>query len=326
MHWKKVFSVVALLCAGNPVFSQEGASLPKMEIRQYRFNHHGKHIERLVLEFDLKEGAAGTPKVQVTQKSPKEVFINSENLLLLGAIPESLINESYARKSHILGPIAVNLETQQGGFSLQANLKKNGTVKAFWLANPTRLVMDVAATEKETAHNESESNSAFTHGVEKAPLSAFLCFPAAAKVNLNVIFESKMAAKESVQNIPVNLEPDLAAAAAAAEGGVVCYPKKAQVHASLTFSGLEKALVNATNPQLKKTEIAPRNWTPAAIIEKQAAAAPNTDDDLDPLPLPQENKSFGGLPALGGSRSTATETPAPASAPTSLLPPLRMDK
>src|SRR5690606_35063299 len=84
------------------------------------------------------------PKIAVTQAATNEAFIRVDNMILTGAIPEARINAIYAKKAKHLGPIQLNVDGPIG-FSLRLILKKNVIkVKARWLTDPDRLVIDVS--------------------------------------------------------------------------------------------------------------------------------------------------------------------------------------
>src|SRR5687768_6859128 len=95
----------------------------EFEIKSYRFNHHENlNFERLVLEFKTKGHLAQIPSVRaVPSSSGKETVIHVGKIVLVGAIPEASINDSYTRKSSFIGPVSLNTDTGSG-FSIRTFL------------------------------------------------------------------------------------------------------------------------------------------------------------------------------------------------------------
>lgn len=327
-----VFLSAALLSLALPAYGnapeaggvEEGG--PRLEIRQYRFSRHNSGFDRLVLEFERKDANTSIqPKVSA-QKSgtPREWSVQVDNALLLGAIPESLINDSYTKKSRYLGAISVNMDAPGTGFAVRAAMKGAGTrVQAMWLENPSRLVID-AYGGSNVAHRETSS----TKSQSRPGLADLLCFPAVSKVGLTVIFQTQTRADEELQNIRVNTD-GVNPVGEPGRDAIVCYPKTSRVVAALSFETKPKdSLISHEMPTMTEPSPIPEPafTAPAPTPAPMAAAQPPVanDMDLDPGPLSMP-AGLGQLPGMG-SRAPAAEAPkgmpAPAGSPLSLLPAL----
>lgn len=330
---------------------EDSGGSPRLEIRNYRFQaHRGQGFERLVLEFSRKDQ---NPKVQPLVKvtpAGAEMDIAIDRAVLMGAIPESLINDSYQAKSRYLGALSVNADNPAAGFSLRTALKNpKAKLKAFWLANPPRLVIDVRVG-KEIASTD-EGGSATLKVTRKKPqppaFERFICFPAAAKVGMNVVFQMAQTKKEEeLKNVHVNLQgTSVQEEAAPPPDAIVCYPREAQVVAQLGFE-MPKAEPNEgtdanTEPAPLQTNSAPR---PSAAPTGGMTTTAADDSDMTLNPEPAGAKATG--PRMPGSmmapRLAAPILPPPPSAeampasapetikkapaapsPASLLPPLK---
>ncbi len=308
---------VAQANAPETAGGEEGG--PRLEIRQYRFSRHNGGFDRLVLEFERKDANTSVQPKVTTHKSgtPREWSVQVENALLLGAIPESLINDSYVKKSRYLGAISVNMEAPGTGFSVRTGMKGAGTrVQAMWLEHPSRLVID-AYGGPSVAHRETSSVKSHRPG-----LADLVCFPAVAKVGLTVVFQAQKQAEEELQNIRVNTDGVNPTDGAPSADAIVCYPKTSQVVAALSFETKPKD--SLIHHELSPTTHASPIPEPAFTAPAPTAAAPVGNDlDLDPGPLAMP-PGLGQLP--GGTRAPAAEAakaiPAPAGSPLSLLPAL----
>jgi len=327
---------MALICSA--AVAQEGGAedtSAKLEIRQYRFSHHanGKY-DRLVLEFDRRDENTTAPKISTTAEKG-ETLITVDGAVLTGAIPESLINDIYAKRSHFLGPIAVGMDAPSTGFSLRAAHKGNAkAVTAQWLTNPSRLVIDakgggavhVASAHVAPAHVEHPAPAAretlsIGRSAKYPALNDLSCFPATAKVGLTVIFRPQVAQAEELQNIRINTDGTNPVDAAPPSDAIVCYPKASQIQAALSFENHTGYFVTTGQPETVSTPPAPvAPVAPAApaltkmalppLTKAATASAPKPveleghEDDLDPGPL-----TLPTLPTLPGGRTPAEAMP-----------------
>lgn len=215
----------------GPLGASADVTTPALEIKEYRFQRHPRHgYDRLVLEFYRRDSnSSAEPTVQVSRESATTSTITIQNAVLVGAIPESLINDSFVGKSKYLGPISVNMETTGDSFSLRGELKtSSATLKAFWLANPSRLVIDGISKNRDIAISRE--------GRHSSPKNDYICFPANAAVGLSVVFQPRDHYREEIQNVRVNLEGNaVTPQATLPEDAILCYPKRAEVNAKLNF-------------------------------------------------------------------------------------------
>lgn len=154
-----------------------------------------------------------------------------------------------------------------------------------------------------------------------------MCFPAKSKVGLAVVFQAGTHASEDLQKFRVNIDgSNIGLETHMDQESIVCYPKTAQVKASLSFQGSTSAttapiqsgtvgggapLLNLFPPTSPSAQSAP-----AQALAAPTAAAPITggsDTDLDPGRLNTGNGANGNG---NEERGTASSSPA------SLLPPL----
>ncbi|MBY0370439.1 hypothetical protein K2X33_07115, partial [bacterium] len=280
---------LAMALVSSQAFSQnagwEDPNTPKLEIRQYRFGHHGKgNFDRLVLEFDRKDEGAAQPKITV-QNADGETNITLDNAYLMGAIPESLINDSYAKRSHFLGPITVGMDAPSTGFSLRVGQKGHSQVEAQWLTNPSRLVIDargagthVAANTKAHAEPVARETLSIGRSAKYPGLADLMCFPATAKVGLTVIFKPQTAQAEEVQNFRINTDGINPQEGTPAADAIVCYPKRTQIQAALSFE---------THTGYFTTGSQPETASHSAEAAPVHTPAPATASNIPPLPLPK---------------------------------------
>ncbi len=300
---------------------------PRLEIRQYRFSRHAGGYDRLVLEFERKDSDSSSRPSVGAQKSstPREWSVQVDNAVLLGAIPESLINDSYTKKSRYLGPISVNMDNPSTGFSVRATIKSAGTrIQAMWLENPARLVIDAYGAGKSLAHRETSSVKSH----QRPGLADLLCFPAVSKVGLTVIFQTQSHSEEELQNIRVNTDGTTPLEGTPSNDAIVCYAKSSRVVAALSFESKPKeSLISRETPTYTEPATIPEpSFTAPAPATTPMASAPavSNDMELDPGPLAMP-AGLGQLPGMAGRAPAAEATkgmPAPAGSPLSLLPAL----
>jgi len=246
----------------NTLFAS-GDPQAEFQIKKFRFNRHLKlGFERLVLEFSSKGGSKESPTIRlVPDNLGKETTIHVSKASLVGAIPESSINEAYTKKSQYFGPISINTDTT-AGFEVRTFTKQSRSiVDAFWLQNPPRLIVDVFPKDSDRAMGPNvvqkrstasvavePSHPAEQHGhpssvpaksgkdwteMEKPGDDAILCFPANAQVRANIGFEKGVG--RAGTNVAEGIDNTFGAAAAGTPDTIVCYPKGAQVTPLLKF-------------------------------------------------------------------------------------------
>jgi hypothetical protein len=322
------------------IVDASASAAPRLEIRKYRFFHDTRlQRERLVLEFERRDFYhESKPRVSFEALSSQEIIVRLENAVLMGAIPESLINDSYAHQSKFMGPISMDDRSMSSGLAMKMKLKDfDLAYKAEWLSSPARLVIDVfpktGAAAKNLALGEGRSRNPKSLRVERkntvSSFGDFMCFPAKSKVGLAVVFQAGTQATEDLQKFRVNIDgSNIGLETHMDQESIVCYPKTAQVKASLSFQGSTGAttapiqsgtvgggapLLNLFPPTSPSAPSAPAQAL-AAPLAAPAAAAPVTggsDTDLDPGHLSTGNGATG-----NEERGTASSSPA------SLLPPL----
>lgn len=193
--------MVALIALGG-LYAQgstndESGPDSKLEIKKFRFRRHNrKNFERLVIEF-VQKGGGGVPDVKTNASmSGKEATILFERALLVGSIPEALINDSYVAKSRFLGPISINTDGPTPGFTIRTFLKEPVGVDAFWLNHPARLVLDVFPSdsprvEGRVPEGQEERGVASYRGrstqSQENP-NSIVCYPVSAAVSATVTF------------------------------------------------------------------------------------------------------------------------------------------
>lgn len=253
-------TLVACLTATSMFASSSGET--ELQIQKFRFNRHVKlGFERLVIEFATKGPIKVAPTIRLVPDSAgKETTIHVSQASLMGAIPESAINDSYVKKSQYFGPISINSDSSNG-FDIRTFIKQSHSiVDAFWLEKPSRLIVDVfpktsdraqgpnivlkrstasvvRKNEVSLAGNESkveektEQSPAWTQ-MEKPSDDSVLCFPANTQVKANIGFEKGMGAPSAANNV----DSTYGAASGATQDMIVCYPKGAQVTPHLKFA------------------------------------------------------------------------------------------
>jgi len=233
-----------------------GDAESELQIKKFRFNRHLKlGFERLVIEFSTKKPSQESPVIRlVPDKLGKETTIHVSKASLVGAIPEASINEAYTKKSQYFGPISLNTDTTSG-FEVRTFIKQSHSiVDAFWLQNPSRLIVDVFPKDSDRAMGPNVVNKRSTASVAfEAPKAAqveskaekdwtkmekpqdemILCFPASAQVRANIGFEKGTG--RAGNNVAQGMDSTFSSAASAAADNIVCYPKGAQVTPLLKF-------------------------------------------------------------------------------------------
>lgn len=317
------------------IVDPSGGTAPRLEIRKYRFFHDVKlQRERLVLEFDRRDFYhESKPRVSFEALSSQEILVKVENAVLMGAIPESLINDSYAHQSKFMGPITMDDRSlTSGGLAMKVKLKDFDLgYTAEWLSSPARLVVDVfpktgpSAKAIASGGRSRQPKSIDIERKAKVPgMGDFVCFPAKAKVNLAVVFHPSQKQVEEIQKFRVNIDgTSLGLNNAVDKESIVCYPKEAQVKAALSFQITDAGgdhggahagghSAPAAAPLFNFSNSLPNTSAPTAAVSPTAPSgtAPVTggsDADLDPGPV-------GGGHNAGNAGGSAT--------PASLLPPL----
>jgi len=304
------FGLLALLMAR--VGFAETAAVTAYEIKDFRFGRYAKQgYERLVLELVEKEKTlAPAPSVKVNPNSAhSDVMVNISPAVLTGAIPESLINEAFTKKSKLLGSLSVNTDNSAGTVSLKASLKDpKAAVEAFWLNNPPRIVVDaISAGGKKGRGVATHEDSGSSTGTSEAPAKKwragdFICFPSGAQAKLSVVFKAR-AGGSDFSPIPVPMP-----SAPAPQEAIVCYPRNTQVTAALSFAMPEEEGGSALHSSNHYGGAEHEN-TPVPQVK---APAPT------PVPTPSASNN------TGASRGVSNNNESKKSANSiSLLPPLR---
>lgn len=227
----KIFAGILLL----PLLSL-GADTSQIQIKKFRFHQHlGLDFERLVLEFSQR--GSGTPQVSVSPtQNGREASLNVSSATLVGAIPEATINDSYSRVSRYIGPISINNDNPNFGFSIRTFIKNaNVSVDSFWLKNPTRLIVDVypkgslRAQGPDVLKNHSGPSRGLASHKPTPGNHNVICFFTAAQVQASLGFEQGKTPRSlamSVDDSGVNY---------AADKNVICYPYAAQAQPKIAF-------------------------------------------------------------------------------------------
>jgi len=256
-------SKYSLLCLIG-FFTLNAFAQSELTLSKFRFQkHRAAGFERLVFEFsgpaveeelEMKENSSGS------SGSSKDMSLIMNKVNLVGNIPESKMNESYRSKSEFVGPVSFNTASPKEGFSLRTLIKnKSYEVDAFWLANPTRLTVDVfpkssprassrtvlentrslasVETEKKTnkkhkAHHSPKTEATAKPERKKADETPeVFCFPSDSQVSAKVGFQSWKGS--NAIDVKVS-EP--ATKTGSSEDSVVCYPAKNRVTPQVSFN------------------------------------------------------------------------------------------
>lgn len=326
-------------------------SQTELTIKKFRFqNHSSASFERLVLEFD-GTSVNEFPEVRMSElDGQKTAQITVRNVQLVGAIPENLINDSYKGHSRATGPISINPDMPQNGFSIRALIKKdNHQLDAFWLSNPNRLVVDIfppnslrASTREPSSTGRSLASVKFEQKKsqpqsEAAANSAspIFCFPANAQMNAEVAFQPW----RGMNAVPLAVK-DAASVESEMKEGIVCYPAQSRLYPNLTFS-----MSGAQTGENPASAIAPAKMgpntspNPTAVQSSAKPVAPEITAPVTPQanvggsllpPVQRDNRSLAsqpgqGVPSQGGLPPSlgASFGQNRGANPSSLLPPLR---
>lgn len=316
------YSILTMLfCV--PLFGADAkpeASPEKAEIKRFRFQRHTKHnFERLVMEFGSQsKGAAPTVKVTPVP-AEKNVTLNVSNLTLVGAIPEAAMNDSFAPQSKYLGPLHINTDSGSS-VTIKVSLK-DASLKAdaFWLENPSRLVVDAFPAGSPRASGPAVLASApaaklgpqpvkesseptvkeAMEGDAKAPLLAaadmkparrvaaskkalrdYLCFPVNSQVMTSITYENSGGDSDK---IAMRLETDGTPAtppSVTSSDGIACYPKSTQVKAVITFKSAQPQADATADKSNTSAEAAP--VSPSASNEPVTVPAPGRGVSSNP--------------------------------------------
>jgi hypothetical protein len=316
--------------AAEGIVDSGAVNAPRLEIRKYRFFHDVKlQRERLVLEFDRRDFYhESKPRVSFEALSSQEILIKVDNAMLMGAVPESLINDSYAHQSRYMGPISMDDRTMNSGIAMKVRLKDFDLgYKAEWLSSPSRLVVDVFTKTGPSAkslaagsHNRAPKSWDIRRKNQVPGVNDFLCFPGKARVALSVVFQPSSQREEELQKFRVNTDASaLGLNSPVDRESIVCYPRTAQVKAQLSFqvSDSEPA-ASPTTSLFNFSKLSPPVATAPSVNSANAPAAQGmgtgTDADLDPGPVGGNSD---------GMAPTSAPGAAPSASPASLLPPLQ---
>lgn len=262
---------IPLVCLTLTSLFAAGEGEAELQIKKFRFNRHSKlGFERLVIEFDSKSQGKEVPVIRlVPDKLGKETTVHVGKAALVGAIPEASINESYSQKSQYFGPVSINTDTNSG-FDVKTYIKQSHSlVDAFWLQNPSRLIVDVfpkdsdralgpnVVTQRTTASASEKTSEAKMPKAEKAKEGKksekmapewtkmekpedelVLCFPANTQVKANIGFEK---GTNRAGFVPQSIDSTFSTASAPVQDNIVCYPRGAQVTPLLKFQPSENS-------------------------------------------------------------------------------------
>lgn len=337
--WLIVPMTMSILMGAS--ISAHSAENAQLEIKKFRFNQHNELVfERLVLEFASKGGGHHTPSIRLAPSaSGKETLISVDRVTLVGAIPESTINDSYSKKSRFFGPVSISTDNPTAGFTIRTFVKTSqAVVDSFWLEKPHRLIVDVYPKSSPRAagpgilnnfHPQRSVASAVTHGKtghKTLPKSVdnVLCFMANAQIVADLGFESAQHARGLSMTVD-----DSTMNYGATDKQVVCYPKKALMQPKVTFSpkySIPKATLELDQSMHAPTPVAPpaapSNWeTGKDKVSKEEQT--NRDADVA-LGLPNDAELEGrGLssPSFFSSQDNFNKNNPPPTLGKPLLPP-----
>lgn len=245
-------TIMISVAASFKVEAVSSTDSARYEIKKFRFRRAKKRdFERLVIEFNSKNKTAKSPEVKLDRShSSDEIKISIEPGTLVGAIPEALINDSYAAKSQFLGPLSVNPDVPANGFTIHTKLKESVMADAFWLENPSRLVLDTFPQNsprsisriKDPEELEKSNSKRELAGIKPQSKSlkdkqSIVCYPISSAVSAQVIFHPRVTEApqySSVELYPLtnnkNTDPE----------PVVCFLASSQVIASVSFISAAK--------------------------------------------------------------------------------------
>ena len=239
----------------------------------------------------------------IPDKLGKETTVQVSKATLVGAIPESSMNDSYAKKSHYFGPVSINTDTT-AGFEIRTFIKQSHSiVDAFWLQNPSRLIVDVFPKDSERALGANIKTSRTTASFESSEPTAskvnstgaktnrsdwmklekpeddlVLCFPTNTQVKANIGFE-KFTPRLGA-GVPLSIDNTFSSASSSVQESIVCYPKGAQVTPLLKFQ--------------------PNQNSQYGRVELENGNAPNPMNGRQPSSIPQMNPNGNSQQFNGG--------------------------
>lgn len=254
-----------MVCLTSTAIFAASAGETELQIQKFRFNRHVKlGFERLVIEFASKSAGKSNPVIRLVPDSAgKETTVHVSQATLVGAIPESAINDSYVKKSQYFGPVSISSDSSNG-FEIRTFIKQSHSiVDAFWLEKPSRLIVDVFPKtsdraqgpnmvvkrstasignmgERKRSGNENKSEEkdstapAWTQ-MDRPTDESVLCFPANTQVRANIGFEKGVGPTSAANNV----DSTYSAASSNTQDLIVCYPKGAQVTPHLKFAPSE---------------------------------------------------------------------------------------
>ncbi|MCB0417257.1 MAG: hypothetical protein H6617_09395 [Bdellovibrionaceae bacterium] len=284
-----IFFLFLLAVGGPSVFA---AGETPITLKHFRFGKHkSQDFERLVIQFG---GNRPDPRVQISANpNQKEATVALENVHLIGAIPESAINDSYVGKSRYLGPISINTDDPNRATTLRVFLKEN-TLKfdAFWLQNPARLVVDAFPPTSPRSSKGRFILTAAKKAAQRNLASSTLvnkdvvCFPIASQLSPTVSFREQAATTPSgfVKNSLI--------------GPIACYPVDAEVKATIFFAPASRVPQSTTvAPLQQKGYVAPKLLPPSP----PGSGLSPTTQNAGPLPpgsTPPNGRPPGAPPRL----------------------------
>lgn len=189
----------------SQLFAQSELSIAKFRFKKYE----SSKFERLVLEFSGPEMNEEVEVEKMQSGDKQNVTLTLKNVTLVGAIPEGNMNASYQKEREWIGPLSFNVDKRAQSVTVRTFLSKNGSnVDAFWLNNPTRLVIDAypqnspraSSRQIETEDRKTASlkmpkekmkmgeNSPVTAKPRKEAEESIYCFPASAQLNPKISF------------------------------------------------------------------------------------------------------------------------------------------
>lgn len=298
----------------------------KVEIKSFRFRKYpSQNFERLILEFN-SQNFMETPVIRVTPSpSGNESLVAVDAVQMVGAIPESQINDSYTAKSKFLGPVSINTDGPEVGFNIRTFLKAPVMLDAFWAKNPNRLVLDAfpassARSKSRFGEKNSERAERKMHrrlaslGTGASTESDIVCYPLSAAVAASVIFKPNVPALDRSQKTPTasrkeNKDP------------VICFLASKAVVPSVAFLSKEgatsqyvqlldewgKGIHPGANTNESDEKLAKNNETPAPLLINRLTADPASHLKAS-SPL---NNSAANAPSTNENQGVAVNSLAP---------------
>lgn len=322
--------VACLMALCAPVQAESDAATAQLEINQHRFSRHAGGYDRLVLEFTRKDSNPVAPQIHADQNATGGWNISVENATLLGAIPESMINDSFKNKSRFLGEVSVNADSPRG-FTVTANLKsgRGKHIESFWLDAPARLVIDSYGSVGHVAEKRESASVAVAPGQKpviereaKFPGFAHLiCFPATSRVGLTVVFQPEATEGDQMQNYRINTD-GIGGSTQPSADAINCYPKKSQIKAALSYEDHKPAAFQSQGktfftPLPPGFSGATGGVSPLAAITPSPLPGVGSARPLAALPPGITPPPIGQAPMPSAGMALAPTSP---SAPTNLLP------